>query len=140
MKKVLFVLSLVAVMVSCSKSPVDEAVAVYENGADLFQKVAKNPSYDAYADALIATAKEAQAFIDTNKDYKPEGDDVNNIVEAAKKFNKAQKDVEAALEEKYKGKEDEAMTAFFSVMGKIAELEKSAPDFEKFLSLVDVNE
>ena len=58
----------------------------------------------------------------------------------AKKFNKAQKDVEAALEEKYKGKEDEAMTAFFSVMGKIAELEKSAPDFEKFLSLVDVNE
>ena len=84
MKKVLFVLSLVAVMVSCSKYPVDEAVAVYENGADLFEKVAKNPSYDAYADALIATAKEAQAFIDTNKDYKPEGDDVNNIVEAAK--------------------------------------------------------
>ena len=67
MKKVLFVLSLVAVMVSCSKSPADEAVAVYENGADLFEKVAKNPSYDAYADALIATAKEAQAFIDTTK-------------------------------------------------------------------------
>lgn len=36
MKKVLFVLSFVAVMVSCSKSPVDEAVAILENSEKEF--------------------------------------------------------------------------------------------------------
>ena len=125
MKKVLFVLSLVAVMVSCSKSPADEAVAILENSEKEF---AAADSYKAMGDALLNFAKEADAFVKANKDFKPQGEDLKKIQEAEAKMGKAMEAAGNNLEKKYAGKEDEAMAdalAMFSVMG---EIEKNYPD------------
>ena len=113
-------------MVSCSKSPADEAAAILENSEKEF---AAADSYKAMGDALLNFAKEADAFVKANKDFKPQGEDLKKIQEAEAKMGKA---VEAAgnnLEKKYAGKEDEAVAVFFIVMG---EIEKNYPDAKEF--------
>lgn len=132
MKKVLFVLSLVAVMVSCSKSPVDEAVEVFDNGAKAYAEAAKAGTYTAVIDATIEQAKAAQAFLDANKDFNPQGDDLKRLQEAETNCMKAMEEAQKAVEKNYEGKEDEAMGEALAAFGKLAELEKSCPDIEKF--------
>ena len=132
MKKVLFVLSLVAVMVSCSKSPVDEAVEVFDNGAKAYAEAAKTGTYTAVIDATIEQAKAAQAFLDANKDFNPQGDDLKRLQDAEANCMKAMEEAQKAVEKNYEGKEDEAMGEALAAFGKLAELEKSCPDIEKF--------
>ena len=129
MKKVLFVLSLVAVMVSCLKSPVDGAVAIFENAE---KEMAAVDSYKAYGDALLNFAKEADAFVKANKGFKPQGDDLKKIQEAEAKMGKAMETATATLEKKYAGKEDEAMAEALAIFGVLADLEKNYPDAKEF--------
>ncbi|MBQ2051908.1 MAG: hypothetical protein IKC96_05200 [Paludibacteraceae bacterium] len=132
MKKVLFVLSLVAVMVSCSKSPVDEAVEIFDNGAKAYAKAAETGTYTAVFDAVVEQAKAAQAFLDANKDFNPQGDDLKRLQDAEANCMKAMEEAQKAVEKKYEGKEEEAMGEMFAAMAKMAEIEKTCPDVEKF--------
>ncbi|MBO7337677.1 MAG: hypothetical protein J6W49_01825 [Paludibacteraceae bacterium] len=129
MKKVLFALSLIAVMVSCSKSPADEAVAIFENAE---KELIAVDSYKAYGDALLNFAKEADAFVKANKDFKPQGDDLKKIQEAEAKVGKAMETATATLEKKYEGKEEEAMGEALAIFGVLADLEKNYPDAKDF--------
>lgn len=115
----------------------EHAIKIFDDGAEAYAEAAKTGTFTALFNAVFEQAKTTQAFIDANKEYNiywfnAEGDDLKRLQDAEANCMKAMEEAQKAVEKNYEGKEKEAVDELSAATAKMAEIEKTCPDIDKF--------
>ncbi len=115
----------------------EHAIKIFDDGAEAYAEAAKTGTFTALFNAVFEQAKTTQAFIDANKEYNiywfnEEGDNLKRLQDAEANCMKALEEAQKAVEKNYEGKEKEAVDELSAATAKMAEIEKTCPDIDKF--------